>query len=148
MGIARNWLESCRTNYQECKIATIDSLSARLIELRTEERNHVYLHDTTGLVSVDYAASSYCWDTGKKGIETTTAKLHEFQGEGLVIEDPLPTVGDAVRVTETLGLRYLWIDRLCTVQDDEEDWARGSSQMCNIYQGDVLTISADESTSV
>jgi Heterokaryon incompatibility protein (HET) len=57
-------------------------------------------------------------------------------------------VGDAVRVTKTLGLRYLWIDRLCIVQDDEEDWARESSQMCNIYEGAVLTISADESTSV
>jgi hypothetical protein len=81
MGIARNWLERCRTNHPECKIAAIDSLPARLIELRTEEPNHVYLCDTTGLVSVDYAALSYCWGTGEKGVETTTAKLHEFQGK-------------------------------------------------------------------
>jgi hypothetical protein len=55
---------------------------------------------------------------------------------------------DAVRVAETLGLRYLWIDRLCIIQDDGEDWARESSQMFNIYEGAVLTISADGSTSV
>jgi hypothetical protein len=147
-GIARNWLENCRTNHPECKIAAIDSLPARLIELRAKEPNHVYLRDTTGLISVDYAALSYCWGAGEKGVETVMAKLHEFQGEGLVIEDLPPTVRDAIRVAETLGLRYLWIDRLCIVQDDEEDWARESSKMCNIYEGAVLTISADGSTSV
>lgn len=49
---------------------------------------------------------------------------------------------DAVTVTRKLHIRYLWIDSLCIIQDDNEDWERESSRMASIYQNAHVTIAA------
>lgn len=52
------------------------------------------------------------------------------------------TFQDAVQVARGLQLSYLWIDSLCIVQDDTEDWIREAEQMANVYRESVCTISA------
>ncbi|KAG4433188.1 hypothetical protein IFR05_011323 [Cadophora sp. M221] len=49
---------------------------------------------------------------------------------------------DAIEVAKRLGLRYLWIDSVCIIQDDEEDWERESSKMADVYQNSYITIAA------
>jgi hypothetical protein len=62
--------------------------------------------------------------------------------------DTLPrTFQDAILITRQFGLRYLWIDSLCIVQDDEEDWRKESSAMASIYSNAYLTIAASNSFS-
>jgi hypothetical protein len=46
-----------------------------------------------------------------------------------------------------LGIRYLWIDSLCIIQDDPEDWALESKRMSQYYGGASLTIAADAASS-
>lgn len=59
--------------------------------------------------------------------------------------DHLPqTFQDAVSVTRKLDLRYLWIDSLCIIQNDEEDWAREAAAMAKVYGGSLCTLSALE----
>jgi hypothetical protein len=43
------------------------------------------------------------------------------------------TFRDAILVTRELGLQYLWIDSLCIIQDDANDWAIESAKMANVY---------------
>ena len=57
-------------------------------------------------------------------------------------EDIPKTFQDAITVTRYLGFHYIWIDSLCIVQDDNEDWARESAKMSSIYANAVLTIAA------
>jgi hypothetical protein len=45
-----------------------------------------------------------------------------------------------------LGFRYIWIDSLCIIQDDAEDWEVQSSLMSEIYQDAVLTLAATSSS--
>jgi hypothetical protein len=45
-----------------------------------------------------------------------------------------------------LGFRYIWIDSLCIIQDDAEDWETQSALMSEIYQNAVLTLAATSST--
>jgi hypothetical protein len=52
-----------------------------------------------------------------------------------------PVLKDAVKVARRLGLRYLWIDSLCIIQDDLSDWHRQSSAMASIYENACITIS-------
>lgn len=52
------------------------------------------------------------------------------------------TLRDAVRVTRDLGLRYLWVDALCILQDCEEDWRRESERMVEVYGHAFVTIFA------
>ncbi|MCJ1251866.1 hypothetical protein MMC30_009104 [Trapelia coarctata] len=53
-----------------------------------------------------------------------------------------PSFRDAVTITRRLGIRYLWIDALCIIQDDPEDWRVESAQMTRIYGMSFLTIVA------
>jgi hypothetical protein len=43
------------------------------------------------------------------------------------VENPKPkNFIDAVAITKRLGLRYLWIDSVCIIQDDKDDWQKES----------------------
>ncbi|CZR66943.1 uncharacterized protein PAC_16843 [Phialocephala subalpina] len=64
-----------------------------------------------------------------------------------ILEEELPrTYLEAVKITKTIGLRYLWIDSLCILQDSTTDWERESARMAEIYSKSYLTISASSST--
>jgi hypothetical protein len=52
------------------------------------------------------------------------------------------TFKDAMDITKRLGLKYIWIDSLCIIQDDEDDWLRESALMSDVYGSSYLTIAA------
>ena len=52
---------------------------------------------------------------------------------------------DAVKFSRYLGIRYLWIDSLCIIQDDDEDWNREAALMVQIFQNSTITIAATAS---
>ncbi|KAG5661367.1 hypothetical protein KAF25_005489 [Fusarium avenaceum] len=49
---------------------------------------------------------------------------------------------DAIRLTQELGIRYIWIDSICIIQDDKEDWDHESANMLSVYANASLTIAA------
>lgn len=51
-------------------------------------------------------------------------------------------VRDAIILTRELGMRYVWVDALCLVQDDPDDVERGVEIMDEIYERSWLTIIA------
>lgn len=53
---------------------------------------------------------------------------------------------DAVEVTNKLGLQYLWVDRLCINQADDNEKAYLISKMTTIYEEAELTIVAAAGT--
>ena len=52
------------------------------------------------------------------------------------------TINDAIDFVAELGIRYLWVDMLCLVQDDEDDVALGVRMMNSIYHGSYFTLVA------
>jgi hypothetical protein len=50
------------------------------------------------------------------------------------------TFQDAITVTRQLGIRFLWIDSLCIIQDDPEDWERESKRMEDVFSSAYCTI--------
>lgn len=52
----------------------------------------------------------------------------------------------AIQATRELGLSYIWIDALCIVQDDPDDWACEAAQMQHVYSNATVTISATASS--
>jgi hypothetical protein len=64
-----------------------------------------------------------------------------------IIEAALPkTFLDAVAIVRYLDIRFLWIDSLCIIQDDVQDWKIESAKMADIYQNCVINISATGSS--
>ena len=49
-------------------------------------------------------------------------------------------VSDAIELTRKLGVRYIWIDALCVVQDDPEEQLNAMSRMSDIYSSAVFVI--------
>ncbi|EHK44068.1 hypothetical protein TRIATDRAFT_185735, partial [Trichoderma atroviride IMI 206040] len=47
---------------------------------------------------------------------------------------------DTVRVARALGVKYIWIDALCIIQDDMEDWEKESRMMAEIFQHSLATL--------
>ncbi|KAF2030434.1 hypothetical protein EK21DRAFT_65452, partial [Setomelanomma holmii] len=52
------------------------------------------------------------------------------------------TFMDAITFTRKLGLKCLWIDSLCIIQDDEHDWRHEASLMAHVHENAVLTTGA------
>lgn len=52
------------------------------------------------------------------------------------------TFQDAVSVTHMLNIKYLWIDALCIIQDDPQDWREESAIMGHIYAHSYCTLTA------
>jgi hypothetical protein len=101
-----------------------------------------YLYETSREDAL-YTALSHCWG-GKKNIHLTTKTADlEIRGESIPISTLPKTFADAVLLTRKLGIKYIWIDSLCIIQDDAEDWVRESARMAEVYQNAALTISAD-----
>jgi hypothetical protein len=81
--------------------------------------------------SDQYATLSYCWGT-YTGCRTLKDNL-KLRESNIVFSELPKAFAQAVKVTRALGIRYLWIDALCIIQDDEKDWIREASQMAEIY---------------
>ncbi|KAI8265546.1 hypothetical protein K4K58_011224 [Colletotrichum sp. SAR11_239] len=42
-----------------------------------------------------------------------------------------------------LGVRYMWIDALCIIQDSPSDWEKEAARMADVYENAFLTIATD-----
>lgn len=58
-----------------------------------------------------------------------------------------PVLKDAIIACRTLGIRYIWIDALCILQDDHNDCEEQSYQMSRIFGESWLTTCATASSS-
>jgi hypothetical protein len=90
-----------------------------------------------------YAALTHRWGApelhGKFCL--SNENLHEWQ-EHLDLKTLPRTFRDAVKVARGLGIRYLWIDTLCIVQDDKADLQAQIRKMEDVFTGAYVTLSA------
>lgn len=148
MEIARGWLQRCKDE-QDPRHHTCQGTYRRLSNSASLPRRLLYVGDDAkqehprvveGVHDQPYFALSYCW--GSTGFFTTT-KANLAQNMGGTPLESLPAVmRDAVAVTRALGYQYIWIDALCIIQDDEDDWAREAAGMHAIYSKAELTLSS------
>lgn len=97
----------------------------------------------------DYVALSYVWG-GVATLQNTKAIQKELTKVGALARKSheLPnTIRDAMKLTDQLEQRYLWVDSLCIIQDDEEDKAVQIAAMDPIYSSAILTIAASSGAS-
>ena len=101
-----------------------------------------FLHDYSSSDG-PYVALSHCWDT-LDIITTTKDNLLEHK-DGIPWHRISKTFRDAVQITRNIEVRYLWIDSLCIIQDDHQDWDRESPKMGYIYKNSILNLAAASS---
>lgn len=138
------WLGHCYQSHNDfCGTPTVVTLPTRILRIEGRCRVRLHIAGVDQPAMAQYACLSHCWG-GVKPIETTRSTLSAFQWH--IPWHTLPrTFQDAIGLVHRLGFEYLWIDSLCTIQDDEEDWRQESSNMASIYASASLTIAATRS---
>jgi Heterokaryon incompatibility protein (HET) len=135
----RSWLSDCVTNHDSCRRKTEWTMPSRVLDVETEGSTHCHLKIDLK-ERENFATLSYRWGLSL-ALTTTEATLAE-RVAGIAVDSLPRTLRDAVIVTRKLGLRYIWIDALCIIQDSAEDWEKESSKMGHIYANAYVNISA------
>ncbi|KAH7413911.1 heterokaryon incompatibility protein-domain-containing protein [Phaeosphaeria sp. MPI-PUGE-AT-0046c] len=92
-----------------------------------------------------YLALSYVWGQDSKDhFHCSRANLSTLLQAGALRDICLPrTISDAILVCQRLDYRFLWVDRLCIVQDDStEELSKQLNQMADVYYHATLTLVA------
>jgi len=140
------WDRNCLANHQQCgQIGNSAFLPTRLLDFEDVSNPttcRLVLREEVSCPS-KYTTLSYCWGTtanqGRLCLSQTTFNTLRT---GLPVESLPKTYVDAIHVTARLGIRYIWIDALCIVQDSPQDWRSEASTMQAVYRNSYLTISA------
>jgi hypothetical protein len=122
---ARGWLDECMQNHDECQKPDTSFTPTRLVEIIPKDFRSAFRLCETGSQYRSYAALSYCWG-GDQAFKTTLKSLPAYLEE--IPEDLPQTLLDAIYVATQLGLRYVWIDALCIIQDSDEDKGGNENQ--------------------
>lgn len=137
------WLENCSMNHPKCGQPKLDpKFPNRVIE--------VYASDSTATLVESkgkygrYVALSHAW--GMSPRLTATRGTIEDLKKGIAISF-LPKIFQYdIEITRRLGIKYLWVDCICIIQDDMQDWERESASMAHIYRNSYVTVSASASS--
>ena len=115
-------------------------LPTRALDLRPPDGSSgLRLHPSEG-ERAPYATLSYCWGIAQP-MMTTEARYPLYLQA--IDEHALPkTIQDAIKVTREVGLRFLWVDSLCIIQDSPLDKSHEISRMQHVFRHSYLTILA------
>ncbi|RTE81036.1 hypothetical protein BHE90_004492 [Fusarium euwallaceae] len=137
---------NCMKNHKCGGDGPLPLLPERIIWIEANNSTHIQLVEPTD-IRAKYIALSYCW--GPTGPDTylTNASTLEAKKAGIQFQDLPPLFQDVVSCSRSLGIEYVWIDRLCIIQGQDEDFKRQAANMHKIYGNATLTIAAASATS-
>lgn len=117
-----------------------NAMPSRLLDLQTQDSANIKLVDTP--FGARYATLSYRWGTSQP-FELTRDNMPEAQA-GVSVDRLAQAIQDAVTVSRSLFIRYLWVDALCIIQDGDggQDWQAESKKLGLIYANSYVTIAA------
>ncbi|KAI0323846.1 HET-domain-containing protein [Cubamyces sp. BRFM 1775] len=150
LDLAKAYIEECIRDHPECRAITphpIGSapLPSRLVDC--SDPNCLHIVEPAPGTGGRYIALSYVWGAEAPCYRTTKANLSSYKIK--IDSTILPqTIHDAIHVTRALGVRFLWIDGLCIIQDSEGDKYHELEHMRDVYRHAFLTIDAGSAASV
>lgn len=140
------WLDECLRSHNHCAAQPLSGfVPTRLLELCFSDGQLVFrLVPGSKLEPGErYATLSHCWGTGP-----AEEKLRLLEKTERMLKDGMP-VGilpklfrQAFEIIAKLEIHYLWIDRLCIIQDSDQDWRTEAATMQTVYRNGFLNIAA------
>lgn len=132
-------LEECVENHSACANHLEMPLPTRVIDVNHQD-DKVRVIETKGQQG-KYVTLSHCWGDQKlMNTKLTAETFDEYTTDGIPIDTFPRTFQDAIEYTRKLKLPYLWIDSMCIIQGDAEDWARESMTMSAVYSNTYITL--------
>ncbi|KAI0103200.1 heterokaryon incompatibility protein-domain-containing protein [Nemania sp. FL0031] len=131
----KEWMNVCSENHKCCP--TEDPiLPTRLLQVTEDKIRVVNTEGKRGR----YTTLSHKWGMNEE------FRLTQFSMDFMtdtIPWDVIPkTYQESIEVTRRLGIEYIWIDSLCIIQDDTEDWRKEAGMMKSVYGNSYLNIAA------
>ena len=148
LSLIRSWIQKC-SSHSECSRITHDiGLPKPPSVLFIDVNQHCLVSSS---VETKYLALSYVWG-GIESLKTTTENIDDLRSSGALLKAKtwctIPqTIKDAIHLTKCLDINYLWVDRLCIVQDDDDSKQSLLQAMPAIYAGAYFTVVAADGDS-
>ena len=144
MAKAFSWLQACDSGHKICKASEpCAAWPTRLVHIGGQGQLPRLVPTATLAALPKYTTLSHCWGT-RPTLRLMEANLEALVG-GLRPNEVPKSYADAIEVTRALGVKYIWIDSLCIIQDSVADWQSESKNMASIYTHTYCNISALES---
>jgi hypothetical protein len=147
---AKSWLENCLARHDHSRelreSQSRNLMPTRVIHVGSADSDTVCVEDKGKQEVGAYAALSYCWGEKAQNNLTTTRNTLSERQKGIAFDQLPKTIQDAITTTRALGLKYLWVDALCIIQDDENDKSKEIAKMSQTYMSATVTISAARAT--
>ncbi|KAF8854543.1 HET-domain-containing protein, partial [Acephala macrosclerotiorum] len=90
-----------------------------------------------------YIALSYCWGSSNQHFTTTKSRIAELEKRKSlerIFSSLSGTIQDAIHCVRELGERFLWVDALCIIQDNDQEKEAQILQMDRVYESSLITI--------
>ncbi|KAK5630605.1 hypothetical protein RRF57_006320 [Xylaria bambusicola] len=135
---------ACTQNVRLCMLgrtAGLDFQPNRLVDIGSTSGTtwRLLLKGDCNTFRSPYVTISHRWGQYQE-FQLISQKLEAYTSDQPVSDLP-PIFQDAIQVAKSLGVRYLWVDCLCIIQDSDPDWQRESLEMCRIYTNSICNIS-------
>ncbi|CAO2655398.1 Nn.00g104620.m01.CDS01 [Neocucurbitaria sp. VM-36] len=143
--LVKSWLNNCDHNHgSACNHPRSGKRAENGIHLTLIDVKEECLIPASS--DAKYFALSYVW--GRVEMHKTLRSNYEARNQpGALAAIQFPkTIRNAMEFVQSLGERYLWIDAICLVQDDEDEMTRQVLNMDIIYGQAFATIVALEGT--
>lgn len=146
LGLARTWLDRCLQKHSSCKLLSLkkDFVPARLIDTEPLPGSEwrLWITAKNEYRPATYTTLSHRWGTASF-LNLTTQNIGALEA-GRPLSALPKTFREAVEIARRLGVRFLWIDSLCILQDSlgDKDWQEQSAAMRDIYTHSVCNIAA------
>jgi hypothetical protein len=146
----RSWIENCKRDHEICGKKPYESVSrypARLLDVsRAEGESGVIFLVSAAEINQQhnnppYATLSHRWKPENPYVTIKSTEQKHAQ-EGIQTKSLPRTFREGSITAKKLGLRYLWIDSLCILQDNIADKEREMPKMADYYQNAELNVSA------
>jgi serine/threonine protein kinase len=146
---AKAWLTECCKNHEVCHREATDAkaLPTRLLDIRPGDEDTSLLRLVNGAdilrstSQVEYAAISQLWSESDA---TLTTKRLRNPGPVFRRDELSKLLNKAIAAADRIGIRYIWVDSLCVIQDCEEDKRSECGMMASIFRNAILTILPDQ----
>ncbi|KAH7317543.1 heterokaryon incompatibility protein-domain-containing protein, partial [Rhexocercosporidium sp. MPI-PUGE-AT-0058] len=141
--LTKSWFDECQVSHSKCQANLEPRLPSRVVCFDDDSGNDEFnlrVHESAADERGAYIFLSYQWG----GVQPLTARSSNMLDvtKDISLEMVPVTWRDAFIVARRLGIKYLWIDALCIIQDSQDDWAREASRMSDYISNATFVLAA------
>lgn len=113
----------------------------RLLDISGKPGAHIKVVETAKTsVQGPYCSLSHSWGPKPNFVRLLRNNINLFTTEGVPWSLFTKNFKEAVEIARTLDIGYIWIDSLCIIQMDAQDWEHEASRMHLVYRNSYCNI--------